>query len=871
MTVSRALLDGQQAAGRPFPEPGVPPRFAPDRTCRVVGLDLGLHIDPDARTLRGEARVEVAPLPSGQLDVVLDLGEVTVDAVCGPDGAALLHRHDGQTLRVDGVPAHGGVVVVRYHGSPSRGLYFTGPTPYAPNRRPMAWTQCQDEDGHHLFPCLDHPGLRSPVTLRVTAPARMSVVANGRRDGAPTRSPDGSTQTWTWVEENAIPAYLVAVVVGELDTHTTTMTLPGGREIDVEYVVPEGVSAERVEQAFHRTPDMIAHFSQAFGVDYPWHRYAQVVVHEFIFGGMENAGATVLTDRVIMPPVSKRVGHDLDDLVAHELAHQWFGDLVTCQDWSQAWLNEGWATYAEAIWLAHDQGPEAASHDLWTKLVGYLGEDGERYQRAITHYRFRNPIDLFDRHLYEKGALVLHTLRAIVGEGAFWPAVQTYLRRHAFQGVHTRDFQRVMEEVSGRNLDGFFQQYVHGAGHPVVEVAVSHADGLLTVSVTQTQSGPDVADAFHFPLPLSIVTGAGDDAVFTDVTLPIRERTRAFTLPMAQAPERVEVDPWMSALAEVTIQAPRGWLVASLQADRGPIGRIRAARALAKDGSPEAISALADAIAQDHAWGVHGEIAAALAKQAGARARAALLSRIDDPRHKHRLGVVRALSGLRHPDVAAALDALVEAGDPSYLVVAEALRGLGRQRAPQTAARCREVLDDEAAAAAIGMETWGASLRAAALDALGHTRDPNVLEILVEHTQPAHEPALRAAAARALGQLAEEVDPARRGAADRLMALARDAPFRVRLSALSALGRAGDPRSAAVLRHVHQADPDGRTARTAFEALGRLQSADQSGLTAVTRLRDDLTRLQDENRSLRARVERLEDLIERGQRDPAEV
>jgi aminopeptidase N len=653
------------------------------------------------------------------------------------------------------------------------------------------------------------------------------------------------------------------VIVGELKTHTTTMELPGGRAIDVEYVVPEGVPAERVEQAFHRTPEMIAHFSRTFGVDFPWHRYAQVVVHEFIFGGMENAGATVLTDRVIMPPVSKRIGHDLDDLVAHELAHQWFGDLVTCQDWSQAWLNEGWATYSEAIWLEHEEDRAAASHNLWSKLVGYLGEDGGRYQRAITHYRFRNPIDLFDRHLYEKGSLVLHTLRGIVGDAAFWPAVQAYLQRHAFQPVHTRDFQRIMEEFSGRNLDGFFQQFVHGAGHPVVQVELSHADGLLTVAVTQKQSGPDVAEAFHFPLRLHIVTGDGDDAVVTDVTLPIRERTRAFTLPADEAPSRVEIDPWMTVLADLTVKAPRAWLAQSLRSDRGPVGRIRAARALAKDGSPEAITALADAIALDHSWGVHGEIAAALAKQAGPVARTALLGRAADPRHKHRLGVVRALAGVRHADVAAALDALVEDGDPSYLVTAEALRGLGRQRAPQTAARCREVLEDEATAAAIGMETWGASLRAAALDALGHTRDLDALPLLLEHTQAAYEPALRAAAARALGQLGEEIDPARRAAADRLMELAREAPFRVRLSALTALGRAGDPRAAAVLRHVHQGDPDGRTARTAYEALGRLQAADRSGVAAVTRMRDDLTRLQEENRSLRARIDRLEELVER--------
>ena len=161
MTQARALTAGETLGGRPFPEPGVGPRYAPDRACRVVAIDVGLAIDPSNPGLQGDTTVTVEPLPAADFAVRLDLGEVTVRSVETPEGAPLQWTHDGTTLEVSGLPDTGGAVRVRYDGQPSRGLYFTGPTSYAPDRLPMAWTQCQDEDGHHLFPCHDHPGQRA--------------------------------------------------------------------------------------------------------------------------------------------------------------------------------------------------------------------------------------------------------------------------------------------------------------------------------------------------------------------------------------------------------------------------------------------------------------------------------------------------------------------------------------------------------------------------------------------------------------------------------------------------------------------------------------------------------------------------------------
>ena len=419
-----ARFGGWALARRVFAEPGAEPNYAPDRGYRLDHIALALEIDPVARTLRGTATIRLSSLPGQDGWYVLDFDEVEVDSVTTPDGAAHPWRHADGKLSVAPTSA----VVVRWHGSPRRGLWFVGPTAAEPNREPEAWTQCQDEDGHFMFPCFDHPSVKHPWTIEVVAPAGYGVVSNGRlvaRDGT----------RWRWEQVEPMPAYLVTVVVQKMDVHETSWD-----GIPVRYTVPAGTPSALVERSFGRTPAMVAHLSSLYG-RYPWPRYDQAVVRDFIFGGMENVAATTLTDAVLMDEVAAMDG-DLDSLVVHELAHQWFGDLVTCVDWSQGWLNEGWATWSEHLWFRHDKGVDDADWHLFEQLELYLGEDSGRYRRPIVSYQFKAPIDLFDRHFYEKAALVLHTLRHQLGDTPFWAGVRLYLERHRYGTVHTREIGR---------------------------------------------------------------------------------------------------------------------------------------------------------------------------------------------------------------------------------------------------------------------------------------------------------------------------------------------------------------------------------------------------------------------------------------------
>ena len=800
---------------RSFAEPGVEANYGPDRVIDIVAYSIRLWIDPVARTLRGEARIDVRWLAGAGGELVLDFDELVVDVVETPEGKALAFRMADGKLWVE----HADAIVVRWHGSPRRGLYFVGPTPAEPERDVQAWTQCQDEDAHYVFPCLDHPSVKHPWRISVHAPPGFEVVSNGRRDGE------------DWVVEARMPAYLFSVVVARLDMHHDHAgTLP------VNYAVPKGTPREQVLRAFEKTPAMVEFLASLYG-PYPWARYDQVVVYDFIFGGMENLAATTLIDSVLVDDVAA-LDTEMDSLVVHELGHQWWGDLVTCQDWSQGWLNEGWATYTETLWFHHARGRDEGEYHLWEHLQLYLAEEGGRYRRPIVSYRFKNPIDMFDRHLYEKGALVLHTLRTLLGEEAFWSAARLYLQRHGNGTAHTRHLQRAFEEVSGKQLDRFFAQYVLGAAHPCLKVELGWSDGQVRVSVKQTQEGDEVASVFVVPLIVSF----GSER--HSLTLDARERT--FVLPCRDAPTVVVIDPDFGVLADITLTAPVSMLTAILNHAPGVVARIRAARALAAEGSAAALQALVAAMTSEASWCVRSELADALAVTGAENAVAALIAALADRDARVRCRVVVALAGFRRDEVIAAL--VAHRVEPSIHVRGERVRALGRLRAPGAREECEALLLES---------SWCEVLRARALEGLGRLRDADVADGIVAWTAVEKPARARAAAAAALARLGDEVESVRTCAVERLAVLAEDSNFRVQVASISALGNLRDPRGLGVLTRVHRAAGDARCRRLAFDAIATIREGrtTEAGLGA---LRREVEGLAEDNRKLRDRLTRIE-------------
>ena len=492
----------EAAGARPFAFVGTLRHFERDRPFAVEHLALDLALDLDKKSVSGSASLTLRRIDPVATEVPLDAVGFDLRGVT-LDGRKAPYAYDGRTLTVT-VPASTdkATLTVSYSATPRRGLYFLEPDEHVTDRPRQVWSQCQEEDARHFIPCHDKPHVKMTTEMTVTVPNGFYVLSNGAL--VDKKTPAEGTWTFHWRMDAPHPSYLLTLVAGEF----SELEAKAG-DVPLTYLVPKGREKDG-ERTFARTPDMIAHFGKLTGVSYPWNKYAQVVVSDFIFGGMENTTATTMYEHILL---DERAAVDItsDDLISHELAHQWFGDYVTCRDWSEGWLNEGFATFMEHVWREKMLGKDELELGVKNDLDAYLGEAIGRYRRPIVCQSYDSPLDLFDRHLYEKGGLVLHLLRLELGDDLFWKGVGVYLKRHANGVVETRDLMRALEEVSGKSLGRFFEQWVYRPGHPELDVQIAWDREVLTVTVKQTHSNADdVPPTFDLVLYLDVVTEGGE-------------------------------------------------------------------------------------------------------------------------------------------------------------------------------------------------------------------------------------------------------------------------------------------------------------------------------------------------------------------------
>ena len=440
---------------------------------------------------------------------------------------------------------------------------------------------------------------------------------------------DGDRRTLHWRLDVPHSPYLVTLAIGDFATIETTW-----RDMPVVYYLQRGREAD-ARRTLARTPEMLELFSTKFGVAYPYPRYAQVFVADFIFGGMENTSATTLTDSVLLDERAA-LDYDVDALVSHELAHQWFGDLVTCRDWGEGWLNEGFATYAEYLWREHHEGRDAADLELeeWAEM--YFGEDSGRYRRTIATKIFDEPIDIFDHHLYEKGGRVLHMLRALLGDAGFDASLAHYLGKHRHGVVESRDLARAVEDATGKNVDWFFSQWViDGAGHPELEdkLAWDPDEKLASVAIEQTQKVEGRTPLFRIVTAMRYRI----DGVDRDVPIEITDAKHSFYIPLPSEPTQAIFDPGRVTLAQIKVTKPEPVWIAELANATLATDRTAAAQAMARRGGPMAERVLSAALVHDRYWAVRAAAALALGalRSDGARDR-------PDPRARRRGPSARA-------------------------------------------------------------------------------------------------------------------------------------------------------------------------------------------------------------------------------------
>ncbi|MDA0269386.1 MAG: M1 family metallopeptidase, partial [Cyanobacteria bacterium] len=748
--------DPETADRKSFELPGAWPHYTPDRPGQVEHIALDLDLDIDHQRYSGTCRIRLNPVRDGIQQLTLDAVSLAIESVT-IGTTAQTFDHDGEVLHVTlSQPLVTGKVIeiaIAYRSeTPQRGLYFVLPTEHQPDKPVQVWTQGEDEDSRYWFPCFDYPGQLSTSEIRVTVPTPYQAISNGEL--VETTAVDQG-KIFHWVQRQVHPTYLMTLAVGDFDEVQDEW-----EGIPVTYHVEKGRKADG-QRTMGKTPQMMGFFSDRFGYRYPFPKYAQVCITDFTFGGMENTSCTLLTDRCLMDERAALDNLTSESLVAHELAHQWFGDLLVISHWSHAWVKEGMATYSEVLWTEHESGPEAAAYYRLGEMRSYLSEDKGRYRRPMVTHIYREPIELYDSHIYEKGACVYHMIHTELGDPLFWQAIQAFVNTFAHKTVETLDLIRTIETTTGHNLRSLFDQYVFRGGHPDFKVAYrwDNDSQLAQVTVTQTQAkaGDRTSKSGLFDLKIPIGFGyvQGDAVTVTPLTIRINEYEQTLYFPLTAKPDFISFDVDNHFTKTVKLEYPLPELKAQLRHDPDPIARIYAAEAIADKGGLEAVKALADAFKTEPFWGVRIEVAKQLANLKLDQAVEALLGGLQDSHAQVRRAVVTALGGIKTLASYQALSELLTQGDPSYYVEAAAARALGQvgaARLPEipaadgTLAQLETVLKERAG--------WNEVVRSGALGGISQFKtSTQALEILLRYTEPAVPNLLRLGAVRALGTI----------------------------------------------------------------------------------------------------------------------
>jgi aminopeptidase N len=863
---SQSSVQGDTPTPKSFELPGAKPHYNPDRPGQVNHITLDLDLDLAHQRYSGTCTIQITPIRNGINALTLDAVNLHIQSV-HIDGHPQNFDYDGELLTVRlSTPTQAGqplkLAIAYQVDHPQRGLYFVGPDDHYPQKPTQVWTQGEDEDSRFWFPCFDYPGQLATSEIRVRIPKPFIAISNGTLIST---AEEGDAKIFHWVQQQVHPTYLMTLAVGNFAELRDEWN---GKPIT--YYVEKGREAD-ARRTMGKTPQMVEFFSDWFGYPYPYPKYAQVCVEDFIFGGMENTSTTLLTDRCLLDERAALDNRSAESLVAHELAHQWFGDLVVIKHWSHAWIKEGMASYSEVLWTEREYGAEDAAYYRLNEARNYIDEDSSRYRRPIVTHVYREAIELYDRHLYEKGACVYHMIRTLLGDELFRRAIHTFVQDNAHQTVETVDLLRAIDKATGHNLQALFDQYVFRGGHPDYTVAYSW-DGdshLAKVTVTQTQVNEAETGlrrgAFDLKIPIGFgyVTAGALDHLQT-FTVRVHEREQSFYFPLTAKPDFVSFDVGSHLLKTVKLEYPLGELRAQLQSDPDPLSRIAAAEAIAKKGGLEPIQALRQALTQDRFWGVRAEVAKQLASIKLDQAFDALIQGLKDDNSRVRHAVVEALGGIKTLESYKALKPIVEEGDPSYYVEAAAMRSLAKvatadlhdgtktkSKEAKVLKLLQEVLETRAG--------WNETVRSGAIAGLSHMKTSEAaLDLILTYTNPGVPQPLRLAAIRALGKVSTGQDkPQVQRILDRLEELSGESFFLTQVAVVAALGAMETSKAITILQALADQTPDGRVRRRAEEAIQTVRQASTPD-QALKSLQEELDQMKKDNQELRSRLEQLE-------------
>ena len=596
--------------------------YAPSRNYALENIRTHLWFDLDQRTIHGEVTESISALRDDVSQLSLDSVDLKIESV-QVDGKAAKFAVDPKNLVISlDHPANRGdrrEISIRYEGQPKKGLYFILPDRNYPQQPSEIWTQGEAEDTRYYIPLYDYPNDRTTSEMILTVPSTWITVSNGRLLGVKDET-DG-TKTWDWKESEPISTYLISVVAGDFVEKDDTW-----HGLTLRYVVPRGDGAT-IDPTFERTKEMLDLFSSKFGVPYPWTQYAQTSVDDFVEGGMENASATTLAvDNLVNPKLASEERIGTDDVNSHELAHQWFGDLVTCKDWANLWLNEGFATYFEHYWMEKHYGADDADYEFWRDQNAWFRQP-RFFPVPILNRHFDDSTE-YEGNVYNKSGWVLRMLREKLGDDDFFRSLHNYLEANRGQNVVTADLQKAIEQTTSINVDRFFHQWIYRAGAPEFEVSYAYDPAMhqVDMDVKQTQDVGGLVELFDVPIQVEIATASGRKTYPIEVS----QADQDFTFPADNAPLMVVFDRGDQIFKKVDFRKSTALWIYQLKNGETAPDRAEAAFALSGDrDDPQAVAALGDAALHDPFWGIRVEALRSLGRTGGDDAEARILQSLN--------------------------------------------------------------------------------------------------------------------------------------------------------------------------------------------------------------------------------------------------
>ncbi len=523
-----------------------------DKINNLVHTKLKVDFNFEKSQLNGEAWVTLTPHFYAVNKVVLDAKSFNIHEVKVNDKKAGFNYSDDElTIELDKSYKKGEeyTVYIKYTAKPeeiiqkgsenitdAKGLYFIDPKEEDPNKPTQIWTQGETESNSCWFPTIDSPNQKTTQEIYMTVPNKYVTLSNGTLKSQVV-NPNG-TRTDYWKMDQKHAPYLVFMGVGEFNITKDTWN---GLEVNY-YVEPE--FAPEAKTIFENTPEMITYFSNITGIPYPWDKYSQIVVRDFVSGAMENTTAVVHAEDAQQKMGQLIDNNEWEGTIAHELFHHWFGDLVTTESWANLTVNESFATYSVYLWFAHKYGKDKADANMYSDVQTYITSQSENKDLVRFYYMDRE--DMFDTVSYHKGNAILHMLRDVIGDEAFFEGMNTFLTTYKYGTAEAHQLRLVFEKVSGKDLNWFFNQWYYGNGHIKMNVTYDYNTINKTVTVNVNQKGK----TFKFPLSIDIYEETGK----TTHNVWVDSAQNSFTFSFNKLPKLINIDAKHVLLAEIAVK-----------------------------------------------------------------------------------------------------------------------------------------------------------------------------------------------------------------------------------------------------------------------------------------------------------------------------